>query len=127
MKEELIAPCGMNCAICRAYLRDKNKCPGCRLIDRNKSKTRTKCIIRNCDLLKKNKSGFCYDCENLPCTRLKQLDKRYRTKYDMSMLENLEFIKKKGIRKFIIKEEKRWKCPNGVICVHDKKCYEVNK
>ncbi|MDD5456566.1 MAG: hypothetical protein PHV30_05985 [Candidatus Margulisbacteria bacterium] len=29
MKPALIAPCGMNCAICLGYLREKNKCPGC--------------------------------------------------------------------------------------------------
>jgi hypothetical protein len=29
----LIAPCGMNCGVCMAYLREKNKCPGCRLIN----------------------------------------------------------------------------------------------
>ena len=34
---DLIAPCGMNCNICMAYLREKNKCPGCREIDINKS------------------------------------------------------------------------------------------
>lgn len=27
--KSLIAPCGMNCGTCIAYLRDKNKCPGC--------------------------------------------------------------------------------------------------
>jgi hypothetical protein len=31
-KLHLVAPCGMNCGICRAYLREKNKCPGCRVI-----------------------------------------------------------------------------------------------
>ena len=33
MKSELIAPCGMNCGICYGYLREKNKCPGCRKRD----------------------------------------------------------------------------------------------
>jgi len=28
-----IAPCGMNCGIYQAYLRDKNKYPGCRGAD----------------------------------------------------------------------------------------------
>ncbi len=27
----LIAPCGMNCGTCLGYLREKNKCVGCRL------------------------------------------------------------------------------------------------
>jgi hypothetical protein len=29
-KYQLIAFCGMNCTLCMAYLRDKNRCPGCR-------------------------------------------------------------------------------------------------
>ena len=29
IKTRLIAPCGMNCAVCLGYLREKNKCPGC--------------------------------------------------------------------------------------------------
>ena len=30
MEKELIAPCGMNCGICKYYYREKDKCPGCR-------------------------------------------------------------------------------------------------
>ena len=29
MKTTLIAPCGMNCRLCLAYIRDKKACPGC--------------------------------------------------------------------------------------------------
>lgn len=122
---ELIAPCGMNCGICMAYLRKKNKCPSCRKIDMNKPVTRAKCKIKNCDELNKNNFKFCFECNKLPCQRMKSLDKRYRTKYDMSEIENLEYIKTNGIKKFVEKERIRWKCPicGGVICVHNKKCY----
>lgn len=127
---ELIAPCGMNCAICLAYLREKNKCPGCRKIKIDKSVSRAKCKVKNCDEIAIKKKKFCYECDNLPCQRMKSLDKRYRTKYDMSMLENLEYIKQNGLDKFVKKERERWKCPKcgGVICVHRKKCYtcEIN-
>lgn len=41
-KISLIAPCGMNCSICMAYLREKNKCPGCRGNDIDKPITRVK-------------------------------------------------------------------------------------
>ena len=121
---ELIAPCGMNCGICMAYLRKKNRCLGCRVIDINIPVSRAKCKIKNCELIK-NKIKFCYECNNLPCQRMKSLDKRYRTKYNMSMIENLEYIKENGIKKFCEKERERWKCPKcgGVICVHNKRCY----
>lgn len=124
MKSKFIAPCGMNCNICVAFLREKNKCPGCNFLHLKKPRTRWKCVIRNCTKRKRNKWKYCSDkCAKYPCQRLKNLDKRYRTKYDMSMIENLEFIKKKGIRKFIKKEEKRWITKDGVVCVHNKKVY----
>ncbi len=120
----LIAPCGMNCAICLGYQRDKNKCNGCRLPSEYKSNSCVKCIISNCEKLKKLDSGFCYDCPTYPCARLKQLDKRYRTKYNMSMLENLNNIKSLGLKKFTQNESARWRCEKcgGLICVHRKVC-----
>lgn len=124
MNNSLIAPCGMNCGICLAYLRDKNICKGCWGDNKYKSKSCVQCIIKNCELLSGTKSKFCYDCEKYPCRRLKQLDKRYRTKYDMSMIENLENIKSKGLDTFIKKEKVRWACAKcgGTICVHRKCC-----
>ena len=124
IRPDLIAPCGMNCGICYAYLRDKNHCPGCREASPDKPAYCVRCIISNCELLRKTGSGFCFDCDKYPCKRLKQLDKRYRTKYHMSMLENLEFIKEKGLAWFVDREEKRWTCPfcGARICVHREIC-----
>lgn len=123
MKTTLIAPCGMNCAICYAYLREKNKCPGCRGSDENKSVSCVRCRIKNCEKLTQSRR-FCFSCSSYPCARLKQLDKRYRTKYGMSMIENLENIRHTGIREFIKREKARWKCPDcgHLICVHRKNC-----
>ena len=107
----LIAPCGMNCGLCIGHLREKRPCGGCfKKDDELKPKVCRSCTIANCDLLSKTESGFCYDCEKYPCTRLKNLDKRYRTKYRMSMIENLASIKKHGLKKFIKEEEEKWKC-----------------
>lgn len=124
-KISLIAPCGMNCGICIAYLREKNKCPGCRGTDIDKPVTRVKCKIKNCNELKKNKLKFCFSCEKFSCANLKHLDKRYQTRYNMSMIENLENIKRLGIRRFVRNERTRWTCPkcNGTICVHKGYCY----
>jgi hypothetical protein len=121
---QLIAPCGMNCGICLAYLREKRKCPGCRVEDTNKAPTVVRCIIKNCEMIKRSQSGFCFECEIYPCKRLKQLDKRYRTKYSMSMIENLESIKGIGSSTFIENEHERWHCTKcgGVICVHRGYC-----
>lgn len=120
----LIAPCGMNCALCYAYQRTKNHCPGCRVEDDRKSFSCANCRIKNCAKLKDASISFCYECESFPCKRLKHLDKRYRTKYNMSMIENLESIKKNGIEKFASSENKRWACNNcgESICVHKGGC-----
>jgi hypothetical protein len=125
----IIAPCGMNCGICMAYLREKNKCPGCRGIDINKPVTRSQCKIKNCLTFKREKSQFCFVCENFPCERLRHLDKRYRTKYKMSMIENLEHIKKLGLTKFVANEKTRWACSEcgGTICVHKEYCTSCGK
>ncbi len=125
----LVAPCGMNCCICMAYLREKNKCPGCRGTDVGKPITRVKCKIKTCEILKKSKLEFCFECEKFPCDDLKHLDKRYRTKYNMSMIENLENIKKLGIGEFLRNEKIRWACTEcgGTICVHKGNCYNCGK
>jgi hypothetical protein len=133
IKEELIAPCGMNCGVCIAYLAMKNDlnkkgfrktyCAGC--LPRGKN-----CIFMgsHCDLVGNGLVRFCYECQDFPCRRLKALDKRYRTKYHLSMIENLEFIKDKGIEKFLEKEQEKWQCTNcgGVICCHNGLCLNCN-
>ena len=122
--DSLIAPCGMNCGICMAYLREKNKCPGCMGTDTNKTATRVRCKIKNCKVFQKGNARFCFECDKVPCDHLSHLDKRYRTKYNMSMIENLENIKKLGIRKFIKNEEMKWSCSKcgGTVCVHKGYC-----
>ncbi len=125
MKLELIAPCGMNCALCMAWLREKNRCPGCRGDDAVKARSCVSCIIKNCDVLRESGAKYCSTrCEKFPCKRLRDLDKRYRTKYHMSMLENLEDIEELGIRAFVRNEKERWACPEcgGIICVHRGAC-----
>lgn len=102
--KNLIAPCGMNCALCQAYQGKGLKCFGCG--NMNKRKSCQNYFIFNC----KNKIDFCFECKNYPCTRLKKLDKRYKTKYNMSMLENLDFIKINGLQDFLQYQNKKYKC-----------------
>ncbi len=126
---ELIAPCGMNCGICRAYnayihgvptKRGKvTHCAGCR--PRAK-----KCyVIRACPKLRKNQIQSCSECDMMPCEKLRHLDKRYREHYDMSMVENIKTIKTKGMTEFLAEQAEKYSCPNcgEVVCVHYGKCY----
>jgi hypothetical protein len=129
MKSSLIASCGMNCGICRGYLREKKKCPGCRENNENKSISCVNCKIKNCDEINKNKLKFCFKCDKFPCERIKQMDKRYRTKYNMSTIENLENIKRFGLRQFIKNEKIKWACSScgETICVHRRYCDNCGK
>ena len=128
-KSLLVAPCGMNCGICVAYLREKSKCPGCGGPNDKKPITRTRCKIKTCKVLKNGKSTFCFRCAVFPCDNLKHLDVRYRTNYAMSMIENLERIKNFGIRNFWENERERWTCIacGGTICVHTRLCADCGK
>jgi hypothetical protein len=120
----LIAPCGMNCRLCVAYVRDKNTCPGCRSDDRVKPKTRFTCRIKRCEEMAQHKARYCFDCDTFPCDRLKHLDKRYRTTYGMSMVDNLVSIRELGIRRFLRNEKEKWACPacGEMLCVHKPQC-----
>lgn len=129
MEEELVAPCGMNCGVCVSYLAMKNDlkkqgfhkayCAGC--LPRGKNCTFMK---KQCDLLGNGLVRFCYECGDFPCSRLKALDKRYRTNYHMSMVGNLEFIRKHGIGRFLETEKAKWSCPEcgEVRCCHNGLC-----
>ncbi len=120
ISKTLIAPCGMNCGICKAHLRPHNPCHGCNNAELNKPKTRLYCRLRVCE---KRTGAFCYDCAEFPCDHLTRLDLRYRTRYGMSEIANLEWIRENGIRSFLDKERKQWISEKGVLCVHDKKYY----
>jgi nickel-dependent lactate racemase len=124
--KEMIAPCGMNCGSCLGYMRDKDHCPGCRTYDPAKPGYCRQCIIIRCDQLKETESKFCYECPKYPCTRLKALDKRYKTKYNTSFFDNLSMIKEKGIKSFLDFETERRSCQQcgATICVHRPQCFE---
>jgi hypothetical protein len=128
MKEELIAACGMNCRLCVAYFgytisgkKRKKPCIGCRPTNRNCA-----FIKKCCEKLSKKEVNYCFECDDFPCEPLKKLDKRYRERFKMSMIDNLNFIKENGMKKFLKSQQEKYRCENcgGVICVHTDKCYE---
>jgi hypothetical protein len=47
----------------------------------------------------------------------------------MSMIENLDFIKKFGIKKFTGNEKIKWSCSEcgGIICVHSACCCKCGR
>ncbi len=124
--EELIAPCGLNCAVCWAHLRTRNSCPGCRADDARKPKTRFRCKIKNCQagLGNRNALPSCAGCAALPCEPLSHLDQRYRARYCTSPIANLQAIGTRGMRRFLHEEAARWTCSNcgARLCMHKPNC-----
>jgi hypothetical protein len=85
---ELIAPCGMNCALCSGYLALRHEitrqgsrmpyCEGCRPRDK-------KCaFLKKRRELLRNKVQFCFECQDVPCERLIKIDTRYPAFFRMS-------------------------------------------
>ncbi len=127
---DLVAPCGMNCGVCKAYLAYSREVPH----EKGKVTHCTGCMIRNkncafikkgCEKLRKGQIRFCYQCPDMSCERLAKLDLRYRARYGMSMVENQKMIKEKGMDEFLKSQAEKYRCPRcgDVVSVHDGKCY----
>jgi hypothetical protein len=88
ISEELIAPCGMNCAVCSrylAYINDlkRSQCIGCR--PRNE---RCTYLFEKCTGINNTSEGntvFCFECSQYPCKQINRMDDRYRNNYKMSI------------------------------------------
>ncbi len=131
---ELIAPCGMNCTLCSAYLantiatppgsRKMTTCSGCR--PRGK---RCAFIKRDCEQLSNGVINSCHECLSFPCEKLRKLDASYRRKYSYSMIDTLQMIKDRGLKATLEVQMERHKCPRcgGVICIHNGKCYHCDE
>jgi hypothetical protein len=127
---DLIAPCGMNCGICKNYLAysrgiptkkgQVSHCSGCLVRNKNCA-----FIKQNCEKLRKRQIRFCHQCADMPCKRLSHLDEHYRQRYGMSMVENQKRIQEKGIEEFLKRQAEKYRCRNcgDVVSVHDGKCY----
>ncbi|MEN8614977.1 DUF3795 domain-containing protein [Dehalogenimonas sp. THU2] len=124
MIESMIAPCGLNCGVCYAHLTRKKKCPGCRAGDENKSASCVDCKIKTCEKLAASGGEFCFRCDEYPCARMKHLDKRYRVRYGVSPIGNMERIAAVGIAEFTAGEAVKWRCAGcgGTVCVHTGEC-----
>lgn len=121
-----VAPCGINCKLCSAFRRERNKCPGCLSDDPNPDlKHLSTCKIKFCKE-KGDVATLCYECKKFPCVLIKHLDKRYSTKHHLSVIENLNFIKEHGRIEFEKWQNEKWLCPKckkDLICCHKKTCF----
>lgn len=126
-KENMIAPCGLNCSICSQALRKENPCTGCLGPNETKSEyCATMCEIAACETRKKLPDYFCDLCPKYPCSVMVEKEIWYANTYLMieSLMGNLAFIRKEGMTRFLQREKERWTCHkcNGIICVHTGIC-----
>jgi hypothetical protein len=133
INQVLIAPCGMNCAICAGYLALKHnlKAKGIRMIHCTGCRPRSKrCAFlkEQCVKLSKGQVTYCFECRSFPCNRLRTIDKRYNSRYRMSLIDNLLFMKEHGIKKFLEEQEKTWKCKTcgEMLCCHNGLCFNCD-
>jgi hypothetical protein len=130
---ELIAPCGMNCAICSRYLSflnnlKRSSCSGCRPANKKCSYLFQKCAGINRNLKGNATARFCFECGQYPCKQINRMDERYRNNYEMSVKENLECIDKMGVEYFAKKQSDKYRCPKCgcLISIHNRKCFNCD-
>ena len=131
ISEELIAPCGMNCAICSRYLAYLNKlnrsqCVGCR-----PGKKQCTYLFEKCTGINHSAKGdvsFCFECDQYPCKQINRVDARYRKNYSMSMKENLACIQKKGMGKYLKEQYSKYRCSKcgELLSIHNRKCFKCD-
>ena len=131
ISDELIAPCGMNCAICSRYLAyinnlKRSQCIGCRPRNKRCTYLYKKCIGPKNKF--NRKARYCFECAKYPCKEINRMDNRYKTSYKMSVIDNLEFIKLKGIKLFINNQIEKYKCVKctGLVSIHNRKCFKCD-
>ena len=130
-KENMIAPCGLNCGICHETLRKENPCTGC--LGPNETKSdycANHCKISVCDIRQTLPDRFCDQCPQFPCSEMTDKEIWYANTYPMveSLMGNLALIRKEGMEKFLQLEAERWGCTGGgTICVHTGICSGCGK
>ncbi|HSK69835.1 MAG TPA: DUF3795 domain-containing protein [Candidatus Limnocylindria bacterium] len=123
----MVAPCGLNCAVCKRALRREERCLGCRGPDGAKPEyCFSICTIWKCDKLLSSGWAFCDACPDYPCAQVLEKEARYAAKYVLteSPMGNLARIRAQGMEAFLFGERARWECPEcgGTLCVHTGEC-----
>ena len=91
---DMIAPCGLDCNICKRALAESCPCAGCRGPNDNKPEfCSERCGIILCEKRKSSGYSFCDECPDFPCADVMEKETRYGSQYPLreSPLENLRF------------------------------------
>ena len=128
----MIAPCGLDCSLCKRALAETNPCPGCHGPNENKPEfCAKKCGIILCCKRKENGYTFCDECPDYPCGDVTEKENRYTSKYPLyeSPAKNLRDIRELGMEQFLENEKKQWTCSEcgHIVCVHTGVCSGCGK
>ena len=129
---EMVAPCGLDCSLCKLALSETNPCPGCLGPNENKPAfCAEQCSIVLCRKRKDNRYRYCDECPDYPCKDVLEKENRYSSKYPLyeSPGKNLREIRELGMDKFLKNERRQWTCKDcgSVICVHTGICSGCGK
>ena len=123
----MLAPCGMNCAVCYRHVGMRKcvePCEGCLKGDAGKAESCRRCNIKNCAQSK----GYthCFECGDFPCRLIKNLEKSYVKRYDVSLIRNSRMAKEAGVAAFLEQDRRKWTCAKcgGAFSLHDGVCSE---
>ena len=129
---EMIAPCGLDCSLCKRALAETNPCPGCHGPNENKPEfCAEKCGIILCRKRIDRGYAYCDECPDYPCADVMEKETRYTSKYPLyeSPGKNLRDIREAGMEKFLEAEQEQWVCKEcgHIICVHTGICSGCGK
>lgn len=127
IEDAMFAPCGMNCAVCYKHVniqKNAKHCEGCLKSDIGKPEHCRKCNIKICVQQKGCKR--CFECNDFPCKLIKNLEKSYNKRYGVSLIENNQTTREKGVAVFLEQDRLKWTCAkcSGAFSLHDGACSE---
>ena len=125
IEDSMLAPCGMNCAVCYKHVgtrKNAKPCAGCLRGDANKPEHCRKCNIKSCT--QEKGAAHCFNCSEFPCKLIKNLEKSYIKRYNVSLVENSRTAKEKSISTFLVHDRQKWACADcgGAFSLHDGVC-----
>lgn len=123
----MFAPCGMNCKVCYKHCYHKKPCAGCLNHDAGKPEHCRKCRIKDC--INEKAFSFCFECSEYPCKSVKNLEKSYNKRYQVSLIENCRYVQAYGLEHFMEQQKEKYICPQcgGIISIHDGECSECQE
>ncbi len=129
---EMIAPCGLDCSLCKRALAETDPCPGCHGPNENKPEfCAERCGIVLCAKRRENGYEYCDECPDYPCGDVMEKENRYTSKYPLyeSPCKNLRGIRELGMEKFLENERKQWTCGEcgHIVSVHTGICSGCGK